>query len=50
MYLKCDNSADTPVATADGDGATPLSYVCAELLIASDLTLHAYNISANIMF
>ena len=30
MYLTCDESADTPVATTDGDTITPLSYVCVE--------------------
>ncbi len=30
VYLTCDESADTPVATTDGDTVTPLSYVCVE--------------------
>ena len=27
VYLTCDPNADTPIITADGDGATPLTYV-----------------------
>ena len=27
VYLTCDKSADTPIATTEGDSTTPLSYV-----------------------